>query len=293
MEHMTARVSCFSRAYHYRNNQTWIFRDDFAEKILGEEEYCAIAESMAQGVQFFAPGFRGNQEQAIRLVVDYHLSPSVLGRSAFNEMHLKNEIRLGAKQYVLFAAGYDTYAFRNSAEHLAIYELDLPQMIEDKLRREKRSGLEAPANRVMVPCDLSESSWKKSLIQQGFRSDIKSFGSLLGISYYLDKVSFARLMSNISDLFCKGSAICFDYPVKSPSAEMEKTELLAKGANEEMKAKYEYEEMERLLAEHDFLVYEHLDAGEMTRQYFEEYNGKAGASMSAPNGVEYILAVKK
>jgi len=209
-------------------------------------------------------------------------------------MHLKNEIGLGAEQYIIFVAGYDTYSYRNGNEKLSIFELDLPQMIEDKLRREKLANLKPTAKRTMIPCDLSESNWKNMLIQSGFKKDKKSFASLLGISYYLDKTSFAGLVSNISDMFCKGSAICFDYSVKVASVEMEKTQSLAKGAGEEMKAKYDYKEMEQLLAKYDFLVYEHLDANEMTVQYFEEYNSNAdGIRITAPEGVEYILAVRQ
>lgn len=100
---MTAKVSCFARAYHYKNNDTWIFKDEFAERILGEEEYGAIAENMAMGIQFFSPGFEGTKEEALEFIVEHQLAPSVLGRSAFNENHLTKEISLGAGQYIVFA----------------------------------------------------------------------------------------------------------------------------------------------------------------------------------------------
>lgn len=32
MDNMTAKVSCFARAYHYNNNSIRIFTDDIAEK---------------------------------------------------------------------------------------------------------------------------------------------------------------------------------------------------------------------------------------------------------------------
>lgn len=50
MDHITAKVSCFVRAYHYKNKDTWIFRDETAEKLLGEEEYNAVADNMAEQV---------------------------------------------------------------------------------------------------------------------------------------------------------------------------------------------------------------------------------------------------
>lgn len=49
MENMTAKVSCFSRAYHHKNNRTHIFNDDVAEVLLGED-YAKIAENMTDGM---------------------------------------------------------------------------------------------------------------------------------------------------------------------------------------------------------------------------------------------------
>ena len=46
MDNMTALVSAFARAYHYRNNHTWVFADPVAEKMLMDEEYTAISQNM-------------------------------------------------------------------------------------------------------------------------------------------------------------------------------------------------------------------------------------------------------
>jgi len=69
MDNMTAKVSCFARAYHHKNNNTHIFDDMVAERILGEE-YDQIAKNMAEGVSFFFPGFDGTGEEGLRLIVD-------------------------------------------------------------------------------------------------------------------------------------------------------------------------------------------------------------------------------
>lgn len=45
------------------------------------------------------------------------------------------------KQYVLFAAGYDTFSYRNTCGDISIFELDLPRMIEDRLAREAEREL--------------------------------------------------------------------------------------------------------------------------------------------------------
>ena len=153
MNHATAKVSCFARAYHQRNNRAPVFADSAAFPLPGDD-YGQISESMAQGIGFFLPGFSGSREEGLRLIVDRFLSPSVLGRSAYCESALKNEVRIGCGQYVLFASGYDTYAARNPDTALPVFELDLPDMIADKRRRVERAGLSSKA--AYVPCDLSE-----------------------------------------------------------------------------------------------------------------------------------------
>ena len=80
MDNLTAKVSCFARAYHYKNNRVHIFADEVAEKLLGDD-YDLVAQSMSQGISFFLPGFQGTQKEGLRLIVEKHLSPSVLGRS--------------------------------------------------------------------------------------------------------------------------------------------------------------------------------------------------------------------
>lgn len=104
MNNMTSKISCFARAYHYRKKSIQIFSDSKAEKLLGED-YDLIAEHMKNGIGFFVPGFSGDIEEGLRLIVDEQLSPSVLARSAYCEKMLENESRFGCRQYVIFAAG--------------------------------------------------------------------------------------------------------------------------------------------------------------------------------------------
>lgn len=294
MDHMTAKVSCFARAYHYMNNSEWIFRDDIAGVILGDEDYSSIADNMAKGIQFFAPGFAGDASEALRFIADHQLSPPVLGRSAFCEKHLMDEAAGGCRQYVLFAAGYDTFSFRNTNKELSVFELDLPDMIADKKRRADKYGLVYPDNTFLLPCDLADDNWASLLCDKGFQKTEKTFGSLLGISYYLSKDAFRKLIMRISSVFARGSAICLDYPAEAGGKESRKSRQLADAAGEPMKAKYACEEMEEVMKENGFLIVEHLDETEMTRQYFARYNlATPKHTMSAPRGVHYLLAVKQ
>ena len=291
MENATAKVSCFARAYHYRHNSVRVFADDAAEKLLWAD-YDQIARSMAQGIGFFMPGFHGDAAEGLRLIVDRQLSPSVLGRSAYREKMLANEARLGCRQYVLLAAGFDTFATRHRDTPLAVFELDLPEMLADKRARLTRAGLESCA--IDVPCDLSDASWRDKLLAHGFKPDVKSFGGLLGISYYLDRGEFTALLTALGEIMPEGSAICFDYPSTDDGQEARTNRALARGAGEQMKARYAHAELEALLAECGFLIYEHLGPDEMTEQYFADHNRADPARrMESPKGVGYVLAVRK
>ncbi|MGN0346432.1 MAG: class I SAM-dependent methyltransferase [Lachnospiraceae bacterium] len=290
MEHLTAKISCFARAYHYKNNTTHIFGDSVAELLLGKE-YKQIEENMKKGIGFFFPDFEGTQEEGLRCIVDQQLSPSVLGRSAFCENALAKEREKGCGQYVLFAAGYDTYALRNRDMSFHVYELDLPELIADKNEKIQASGLESDS--ILVPCNLAKNTWDEKLLQAGFMPAIKTFGSLLGISYYLSEEEFQMLLQKIRTILSEDSVICFDFPTKESGKGAAINRQLATGAGEPMKARYSFAEMEKLLSVCGYDVSLCLNHKEATMQYFASYNEYSTHHMEAPEGVGYILARRK
>ena len=287
MENMTALVSCFARAYHYKNSERPVFADSVAEKLLTAEEYDAISRNMAWGIGYFAPGFQGTPEEALRYVVNHQLAPSVLARSAFCERAIDNAIRLGCRQIVIYACGYDTFSLRTEDRALTVYALDRPEMIEDRQERIAHAGLEPACQAKSIGCDLSKPIWRESLVGAGFDVERPSFSSLLGISYYLTGDEFENLIAGIASIGCEGASICFDYPMSEEGGESARNRELAAAAGEAMKARYSYGEMEALLSRAGFLIYEHLDAGEATEAFFKD------SDMTAPAGVGYCLAVRK
>ena len=60
---MTALVSTFARAYHYRSCPEHIFADPLAEKMLSKEEYAGIARHMSEGIAYFVPDFRAARKK--------------------------------------------------------------------------------------------------------------------------------------------------------------------------------------------------------------------------------------
>ena len=77
---------------------------------------------------------------------------------------------------------------------------------------------------------------------------------LLGVSYYLEKDEWKKLIRLVAGIMPAGSAICFDFPSTDESKETKVNKTLASGAGEQMKAQYSFVEMEVLLSECGFAV---------------------------------------
>ena len=192
-ESMTALVSAFARASHAAYNsgaeQIKVFYDPVARLLFTQEEYQQICRAMADGIGYFCPDFTGSREEALRWIVDRHLSPP-LGRAAFAEGALETAVRTGTRQYLILGAGYDTFAYRQPdwAQSLQIFELDRPATIADKKRRLKQGGIPIPPNVEWTAAELTDSTWSGSLQTGGrFQTDKLSLCSLLGLSYYLEE----------------------------------------------------------------------------------------------------------
>ena len=291
MNNMTALVSCFARAYHFRMNQVRIFSDDAAYPLLNGD-YDQIAAHMMQGKDWFLPGFMGSSEEALRLIADRQLSPSVLGRSAFCEQMLEEAVREGCQQYLILAAGYDTYGIRNRNSSLKVFEADLPELLSDKADRIRKAGLDSCS--VYVPCDLSDPSWVNMLQDNNYLVSERTFVSMLGISYYLSEESFSALLNTLGHLLPENSELCFDCPMEEEGYEAGRNRKLAQAAGEEMKARYSVSKLKRILNQNGFRIRKLLDHTQMTEQFFKAYNtAEKDHPIEALQGVCYVLAVKE
>lgn len=299
---MTALVSAFSRAYHSTQNSEKIFDDYLAKKLLTLDEYEQISTNMSKGIDFFNPSFMGSTEEALRWIVDHQLSPTPLGRAVFAEKSLEAAVKIGTKQYLIFAAGYDTFAYRQPdwASTIQIFELDYPTTSTDKQKRIQSFTQKMPGNIHYISADFTKNNWQDNLITYAkFDQNKISFCSLLGISYYLSEEAFTKLIHFISSIVPKGSSIVFDYPdehtyTENASERCKKQVMMTTAASEEMLASYSYSKLDQLLSACEFLIYEHLTPDEITKQYFEKYNqANPQNKMTAFDHVCYCLAVKK
>ncbi|MEE3343729.1 MAG: class I SAM-dependent methyltransferase [Bacilli bacterium] len=288
-KNMTALISLYARVYHSRNSNIRIYNEVYYDKLLSPDEYNQISQNMQNGINFFNPNYRG--DNPLKWIVNNNLAPSVLARSAFNEKHLLNEINLGLKQYIILASGYDTSGFKVNNQ-LKVFELDKKEMIEDKLNRIKNAKLNTK-NISYIKTDFNK-NWINELINSNYKPSEKTFCSMLGISYYLDKKVFKKTIKELSGIIPKGSSILFDYPNTNESKTEKINQQLAKGANEEMKSTYSYKDIESIAEESNLLIYAHLNHMDINNNYFYDYNTiNPTEKIIAPIGISYVILVKK
>lgn len=286
---MTALVSCFARYYHTVNSNIKIYNDTLAHAILTKSEIENISKNMMEGIKFFNPNYDG--DDSLKWVVNNILAPSVLARSIFNEKHLLNEIRLGLKQYLILGSGYDTSGYKIS-DKVSVYELDKKEMIEDKVKRVKNANINTE-NINYISCDFN-SNWIENLLKSSFDKNKKTFCSLLGLSYYLDKEIFKQTISILSKNIPAGSVIVFDYPSNIETKKEIINQVLAKEAGEEMKSKYSYKDIEAIAQTSNILIYEHLNYQDINDTFFYDYNTlNPSNKILTPKGVAYCLLVKQ
>ncbi|MDO4539744.1 MAG: class I SAM-dependent methyltransferase [Syntrophomonadaceae bacterium] len=299
---MTALVSAFARAYHARHEGVKVFDDYLACQMLTEGEYQQIAHHMAQGIAFFNPGFSGSAEEALQWVVEHYLSPSPVGRAAYAERMLANAVRIGARQYLILAAGLDTFAYRRPeyGADLQVFEIDRPAAIADKQNRAAALNAHGVPHLHYVAADFTAAGWPTALAEHpAFDRTKISFCSMMGLTYYLSHHDLAALIASLAPLLAQGSGLVFDYPDQHTHTALageraQKQAALAAAAGEAMLSGYSYDEMEALLAQTGFHIYEHLTPEQITEQYFGDYNNANPARpMRAFDNVNYCLAVLK
>lgn len=288
-QNMTALVSLFARAYHQKNKDIKIFDDLLSTKLITEKEYEMIGLNMSQGISFFNPTFKGSKEEALKWIVDHQLSPSVLVRSAFCKEAIEEMKEKGCQQYLDFASGYDSFAYYYQNQ-MHVFEIDKKEVIEDKRQRCKDVDIE---NIQFLSIDLSQENWINTLLQSDYQEDQLSISSMLGLSYYLTKDEFKKMLKQLSKYLLKGSRLVFDYPSIQESKETKINEMLAKEADESMKAKYSFAELKEILNQCHLTIIQHKNHQTVTEKYISNYNAYyKDDPIKAPEGVCYCVVEK-
>ena len=294
---ITALMSSFGRAFHTENETHPVLKDALAKELMTAEEYDTVKGYILSGAKFFEPDSDPSASEPgelLRRLVNTHIAPSPLCRSAYTERKSKNAVRTGTKQYVILGAGLDTFAFREKEllSGCRVFEVDHPLTQADKKERIARAGWAIPQNLTFVPVDLTNDSLTDILPASGFDKSSKAFFSWLGVTYYLSEEAICKTLAELSSLCAGGSELVFDYPdegfFNASERRVQNTVMMAQAGGEPMISAFSYNELERLLNKYGFAIGELLTPDDIQKRIIDA----AGANIKAFEHVNYCLAVK-
>ena len=267
-ESVTAKLCAFARAWHAIHNRDKIFDDDLAFDIMGKAEYDEMYDIVSRGLTGLAkPYSREDTEQIIR----EYLAPIPLSRIHFAENRLHEfAAKHGRIQYVICGAGSDTFLFRNDNPEIEIYEIDHPDTQRYKLERIRQLEWNIPQNVHFVPVDFEKQRMTDQLLKAGFDPQKPTFFSMLGLTYYLTLDVFSDTLRQIAELSVPGSAVVFDYPMKTGNfpERVYRLEQITASLGEHMRGGYDYNEVSRALYALGFQIDTYLPPEKVQAEYF-------------------------
>jgi methyltransferase (TIGR00027 family) len=136
----------------------------------------------------------------------------VVLRSRFAEDRLGAAAARGVRQYVIAAAGLDTFPWRQPgfAREMQIFVADLPESLAVLQDCVGRRRLPQPANLAYVPIDLERRELLEPLVAAGFDPRLPTFCSALGIIQFLTPDAVDALLT-FAARRTKGSEIVFSF----------------------------------------------------------------------------------
>jgi methyltransferase (TIGR00027 family) len=200
---ITAQKVAMLRAAHQILDHPKVFDDPIALRIVGTQR---VSDIHLQKRQF-------------KTRLSSYLRAIVVARSRLVEDELAAAIKRGVCQYVILGAGLDTFAYRHpySDKGLSVFEVDYPATQAWKREQLKTAGISIPDSLTFVPIDFEIQTLARRLQEAGFREDVPSFFSWLGVTMYLNRKTVMATLKQIISSTPSGSAIVFDYAVPPSS----------------------------------------------------------------------------
>ena len=267
-ESVTAKLCAFARAWHSNRSREKIYDDYLAYDLMGKEEYDAVYDMISRGFGGNIPQFsREDTEQ----IINEYIAPIPLSRIHFSESRLERFAEEnGEIQYVICGAGSDTFSFRNANENITVFEVDHPDTQRYKLEKIQQLQWNIPKNVRFVPVDFEKERMCDKLIEAGFDPEKRAFFSILGVSYYLTLDVFSDTLSQIAELSALGSAVVFDYPIKTGTfpRRVQRLEQITESLGEVMRGGFDYNEVSRALYALGFQIDTYMPPEKVQKLYF-------------------------
>ena len=270
----TANLCAFARAHHSSFAHKKIFDDYLSFDLMGQDlfEKTGLLIQNKFKKEKFSINESLNSKKIMKELKEF-IAPIPLSRIAFFEKEVKKFAdRFSQIQYVICGAGFDTFAFRNDNKGIRIFEIDHPNT--QALKKERISSLEWNASSIsFVPVDFAKDDMNTKLLKSGFRSDLPTFFSIPGVSYYLTLPILKSTVKKIENLVEAPVEICLDFPDQTTfkRAENDRVSVLAKiteGLSEAMTGTYAFTELKEMLSQHGFYIDRHMTPEEIQEEFF-------------------------
>ena len=126
---------------------------------------------------------------------------------------LKQAAAEGVGQVVNLGAGYDSraYRYREAMPDVKFFEIDLPQMVEEKKRRLKAAFGQVAGHVVFVPIDFNEQTIPGALEAAGYDPGVKTLFIWEGGTMYISGTAVKRTLRFIASRAASGSSVVYDY----------------------------------------------------------------------------------
>jgi methyltransferase (TIGR00027 family) len=271
----TAEAAAILRAMHrHIDDAPPIFDDAAVESLLPTyaRRFLARLDALPQSWQRVYRQRRGGLAQ---------MRAQIVVRARYAEDALQRASRRGIGQYLILAAGLDTYALRDTCRAMPVFEVDHPatqQWKREKLRAvlEQAKLATLPEHLEFVPVDFERESLNQALGASTFASATPAFISWLGTTYYLRERALRDTLTALSGLCAAGSELVLDYWSRATLTDAGAQALLA-GTRvatallaEPMRSLIEPAAMERLVNACGWRVREHCAASIADARYLAD-----------------------
>lgn len=293
-ESTTAKLCSFARAYHSTYTRKKIFDDFLAFDFMGLEQYEETGQLIGHNYQenLIDPNLSFHSSEIVdrlnRIWMPIPISRIAFAEQAFDAF----AARFPLCQYVICGAGMDTFLFRNSNEHIRVFEIDHPDTQRFKKARIRQLEWTIPKNVQLVPVDFSKDDMTAALRRAGFDPQLPTFFSILGVTYYLPLELFEDTVRKMAAFPNPENKLAFDFPDEGlPTDSVRGAELthITATLGEPMAPGYRTADVMEMLQRCGFLCKVHLTPEEIEKQYF---SGRSDG-LHAFENIHFLLAKKE
>jgi methyltransferase (TIGR00027 family) len=246
----TAEGAAFLRALHrHVDAEPWVFVDEAVERLLPAPGRRFLTRLDALDRAWIST-FRSR-----RGALD-SMRAQIVVRARYAEDALA---ALAPSQYLVLAAGLDTYALRHDRD-IQVFEVDHPATQAWKLAQ-----LGSPPEHLsFVPVDFERTTLSEALTATEFDREQRTFASWLGATYYLSHDAIAETLRGVRERTAPGTRLVLDYwseaPLRDPRAAalLAGTRLATAFQSEPIRSLFSPAEMEALARDTGWSVREHL-----------------------------------